>query len=56
MSVKAICETAGLSSRFGATERNTFAEKEVSAFTQQAIDNRVNSPWKRAENIIVSKK
>ena len=54
MSVKTICETAGLSSRFGATERNTFIEKDTSAFAQDGINNRVNAPWKRAENIIVS--
>ena len=53
MSIKTICEKFGLSSDLGSTAAKTFVEKEASAFDQQGIGNRVNTPWKRAENIII---
>lgn len=54
MTVKSICEDAGLSSDFTATVRNTYSEKKASDFNQDGINNRANTSWKRAANIIVS--
>ena len=54
MTVKSICEYVGLSSDFTATVENTYSEKKASDFNQDGINNRANTSWKRAANIIVS--